>query len=126
MNVNELIAELQKVDGGLEVRVPADKEYATVGCSPSVLIDSVSCGFDWNSGTLFLNPKSGEHLVQLDREKYREVIELKQLTCSLAGRKYSEDAVKNFVRKDKLLARAVDSGYSEEVVNKIKQLMEDK
>lgn len=126
MNVKELIAELQKVDGGLEVRVRAEKVQVTIGCSPSVLIENVSCGFDWDSGTLFLNPAKCDYLVQLDREEYQHIYELKSLTCSLAGRKYALEAVQNFVHKDKLLEKAVNSGYSEEVVNQIKKLMEGK
>ncbi|EKK5568038.1 hypothetical protein PN823_004458 [Enterobacter hormaechei] len=39
------------------IAIPVELPHATIGATPSVLITSVTQGFDWDSGTLFFHPQ---------------------------------------------------------------------
>jgi hypothetical protein len=68
MKVGELkrLLELMETPDDLEV-VVAISSPGTIGATPSVCVDKVAKGFDWNTGRLFLYP--AESLMKTNKEK---------------------------------------------------------
>lgn len=48
----------------LSVEIPIEKLYLTAGGSPSVKVDSINVGFDWDNGKIFINPEKPLMLVE--------------------------------------------------------------
>lgn len=58
MKLSQLIEFLTSVKDrrDLSVKIAIEKPFATVGARPSVSVKSVSVGFDWDNGNLFIIP----------------------------------------------------------------------
>lgn len=39
-----------------QVAIPVQLAHSTIGAAPSVAVSSATLGFDWDNGTLFINP----------------------------------------------------------------------
>ena len=60
MKVSKLVSELNKAIkrdptvAKYEVVIPIESKSTITGATSCITIDGISCGFDWNSGKVFL------------------------------------------------------------------------
>lgn len=102
MKVKDLIAQLEAFDPEHKVSLSVDVDRVTMGGSPRVDIDNVIGGIDWDDKVVFLHPPIGINLIQTTRDRFRELIEWKQLVSGLRGKGNIDEAKKNFIRREDL------------------------
>jgi hypothetical protein len=44
-----------------ELRIPCERRFSAVGGWPTIKIENMACGFDWDHGIFFLNPEKRIH-----------------------------------------------------------------
>lgn len=102
MKVSELIEMLSKKDQDANVVFAASKLYPTVGGTPSLPVATVSSGFDWDQGKVFLGAPIGNHFMQVSSDEYREAIAWKQLQSGVNSRKALLVLKEKFIDKEEL------------------------
>lgn len=105
MTVWELIQALALCQPGDKVAIPIVTSYTTVGRSPSEQIASVTKGFDWNDGMVYLNIGEDKQLTPMSREEYTSHIRYKSLVGSLRGREDVAHLSDVYVKKDFVIER---------------------
>jgi hypothetical protein len=72
LNASDLLSNLDRLvtfcaphkRDSIKVAIPVKKLYATIGGTPCVDVESVSIGFDWDNGKLFVKPEKPVMLVE--------------------------------------------------------------
>jgi hypothetical protein len=97
MNTNELILKLQYADD-LQVVIPVYR-VGSVGGTSYVNVKSVTTGFDWDAGRIFLNTE--ERLREIDRD------EIKTLQDKYEELGWKQYAISNLKRENKRLKERI-------------------
>lgn len=128
MKVKELIEQLQNCNPEDKVEVQIDKGFVTIGGTPSVEVESLRKGFDWDHGTVFLGLKDGKMLTDITREEYYEHIRYKQLVSGMRGKQDIGHLSDIFVKKDFVIEKLkyVENLESYEVRDLITAIYEEK
>lgn len=116
MKVKELISHLETFNPEDKVVLSVAADRITMGGSPLVDIDNVIGGFDWDHGKVFLHPPIGINLIQTTRDRFRELIEWKQLVSGIRGKGDIEEAKKNFIRREDLrdtLSKTIEKHFGD-------------
>jgi hypothetical protein len=104
MNTNELILKLQYADD-LQVVIPVYRVGA-VGGTSYVNVKSVTTGFDWDAGRIFLNTE--ERLREIDRD---EIKTLQDKYDELGWKHYEISNLKRENKKLKERIKELESKY---------------
>ncbi|QYC52434.1 hypothetical protein [Salmonella phage SSBI34] len=105
MKVNDLIELLWTCDPDADVVIPVEVGHITIGALPTVGVEGVSNGFDWDSGKVFLKVSDDKRLTTMSREEYSEHIRYKQLVSGLRGKQDIAHLSDVFVKKGFVIER---------------------
>lgn len=123
MKVKELKELLSKMDENHEVVIPVESGTVTIGQHPSVTVEYVRQGFDWDTGKVFLS--NGRNvLTTMSQETYNEHIKYKQMVSSLRGK----GDINHVMFRDGVVQRLnlilANSNFEIEVLNLINDILE--
>lgn len=101
ITAGELQSQLEDIDDDKEVKVIV-REHG-VGPTPSVGIDSINVGFDWDHDIILMKPEEGlrvaENLTDYDNidlsQLYKEINRAEFMAERVSGDKYFEDELNN-------------------------------